>query len=48
MCRILPHVSYISDSKPTTPTNEGDPIDLTGEIGSPVRNIPPQARVSVF
>ena len=30
------------------PSNEGDPIDLTGEIGSPVRNIPPQARVSFF
>ena len=30
------------------PNNEDDPVNLTGEIGSPVRNLPPQAKVSVF
>ena len=29
------------------PNNEDDPVDLTGEVGSPVRNLPPQAKVSV-
>src|ERR1044072_3347668 len=32
---------------PPPPNNEDDPVDLTGEIGSPVRNAPPQVKVSV-
>src|ERR1044072_6529310 len=32
---------------PPPPNNEDDPVALTGKIGSPVRNAPPQAKVSV-
>ena len=30
------------------PNNEDDPIDLSDGVGSPVRNLPPQAKVSVL
>src|ERR1044072_1618484 len=30
------------------PNNEDDPIDLSEGVGSPVRNLPPQAKVSIL
>src|ERR1044072_574878 len=30
------------------PSNEDDPINLSDGVGSPVRNLPPQAKVSVL
>ena len=44
------HLMFLAFQIPNQPplNTEDDHVDLTGEVGSPVRNLPHQAKVSVF